>query len=894
MDNPAQTIAPKQTFVWEKYKIWITLAAFLLIYILIFYRLSPKLLFSDTILTGGDTASWYQSAAEQKEFLTKHGRLFGWSISNFFGYNELQHYFCIPFLISVLLSFFMPLTVALKITTILGALTLPVAFWSTVSKITKNFWSAITGAFLSLIFVFNESYTMFGGNLLSTFAGEFSHAISISVFVLFMGFCWESFVDGKRPIVAGILLGLSGLCHLFIFMVAFFMPFFFIFAKFIANTTANKQNDKSGKKSKKANKKSQKDNEPAITFSEDGVMEKILWTYIIAFLVMSFWLVPMIATKKYAQSISMIWNFPNFKDFFIKSFLTLIIIGVLLNLALMIASKAHRLITTFIGYMYLVCGFFYIVSTYLEIPDIRFIPPALIMSILAITVSLSYIPESKDESDIIKTLKPYYYPAVAILCAVGISIFIYTTPKTTTGWYNWNYTGYEAKAEWHNLEGIIKQYGGDDNTGRILWEKQNQNDNKDFGSERAFENLHLFTGRPSTEGVHYGSSFMARATTYMQSEYSLNPVDPEARRIYSQVNPEGWPTRFYMTNSRDIITYSPEIKKKFESHPDFIKTGEFGKFTIYTFRKFPHSYIRVTDNENLSIIKKQKYGFKTDFYRAFRDYELFDKPFVPEEYAKGLTTYKHFNELGICDRETKYTLYKTYDEYRLNNFDNSYNFDNWISEYKYNGSITEESVNSFDIQFKTTEIGKPHIIGMTYSPNFKSKHGERIYPVSPGFMMIIPKNGDVHIHYGWSLAELLGLLLTLLTIPLIVFYPHLERMRLPAQTILRKTAIGLFSFLVVFFLIISLTDSRKIYSDLPTAERLYNTGKQQQALDIANRYATQDNLEKYDNSLIYDYYYLKIRILRDRRQTAEAQELYEYLRNRFNHSRYNEQRVLRF
>ena len=183
---------------------------------------------------------------------------------------------------------------------------------------------------------------------------------------------------------------------------------------------------------------------------------------------------------------------------------------------------------------------------------------------------------------------------------------------------------------------------------------------------------------------------------------------------------------------------------------------------------------------------------------------------------------------------------------------------------------------------------------MTYSPNFKSKHGERIYPVSPGFMMIIPKNGDVHIHYGWSLAELLGLLLTLLTIPLIIFYPQLERMRLPAQNILKKTAIGLFTFLVCFFLIISLTDSRKIYSDLPTAERLYHSGNQQQALDIANRYATQDNLEKYDNSLIYDYYYLKIRILRDRRQNQEAKELYDYLRNRFNHSRYNEQRVLSF
>ncbi|HPO49414.1 MAG TPA: hypothetical protein PLO89_03730 [Spirochaetota bacterium] len=845
---------------------------FAFIYILMGVKMNLGLIFTDTILTGGDSASWLQSADHLKNHLLPNGRLFGWSLANFFGYNELQYYFVPPFLFAAILGIFMPLTIALKITTLVGAFTLPMFFFISLKKITKNLWISLMGSVLSLVFLFNESYTMFGGNFLSTFAGEFAYSFSMSIFVLFIGICWETFEKNKSPIFAGILLGLTGLSHMFVFMPAFFVPFFFIFIPKILDSVNNSSLVKNGGGSKKnkTSKESVKDEGEKIEFSTEKNLEKILFIYVIVFIIMAFWILPMALTRSYSTSISMIWRFKDMKDFFGQTFFAIINVGFLFSIFILINSFKDRILALFSIYFYLVCAFFYFISTFLEIPDIRFVPPAIIISIFSIAFFFNYTPKffSKKESK-------YTNPIILVLLCVVISVFVVAYPKNVTSWFNWNYTGYEAKKEYPNLEKIVAQYKGNIDSGRLLWEKQNQNDNADFGSERGFENLLFFTGRPSTEGVHYGSSFMARATTYMQSEYSLNPVDPEANRIYSVVNPDGWPTRFYQTNSKDIILYSDDLKNKFAIHKDFEKTGEFGKFHLYTFKNFPKSYVRVTDFDKISVVKDNKYGFRTDFYRHFRDYELFDLPFVFEKNAG--------------DLKSKCKYYKNYDEYYSERFPEDYDFDKWLESYKYKESVTSERVDHFKIEFDTAEVGKPHLINVTYSKNFKSKNGEKIYPVSPGFMMIIPEKNQVRIYYGWNIYEIIGLILTLLIIPVIIFRKKIFSINFPFQKEIRLVALAIFLILVAFFLFETLFNSRKIHGDYKKAEKLVNQlNDYNGALRIINKYATLDYLDRYDNSIIYNFYTMKARILSNTGKKKEAKEVYEYIFRRYNHARMND------
>jgi len=172
-------------------------------------------------------------------------------------------------------------------------------------------------------------------------------------------------------------------------------------------------------------------------------------------------------------------------------------------------------------------------------------------------------------------------PSIAsLVLVVAASAGAAAMARNSPAWYRWNYSGYEAKTEWPAMEALGKTYKGTPDGGRFLWEKQDQRDNRDFGSERAFENLSLFTGHPTSEGIHYGSSMMARAATYLQSTYSPNPVDPEAERIYSEIDPQSWPARFSLLNARYIVTHSEQITALFSAHPAFALDGKFGKFRV--------------------------------------------------------------------------------------------------------------------------------------------------------------------------------------------------------------------------------------------------------------------------------------------------------------------------
>ena len=84
--------------------------AFLMIYFDIRY------LFSDTVVTGGDTASWQGVADHLMRTLIPHGRFTGWDMGNFCGYPNFNFYFLPPFLLAVIpaILFDIPLSITLK------------------------------------------------------------------------------------------------------------------------------------------------------------------------------------------------------------------------------------------------------------------------------------------------------------------------------------------------------------------------------------------------------------------------------------------------------------------------------------------------------------------------------------------------------------------------------------------------------------------------------------------------------------------------------------------------------------------------------------------------------------------------------------------------------------
>ena len=94
-------------------------------------QLHPDLLFSNTTPTGGDMGAHVWGPAYLRDHLLPHFRLSGWAPDWYAGFPMYQFYMVIPALAVVLVNLILlPYGLALKLVSIAGVLTLPIAVWA--------------------------------------------------------------------------------------------------------------------------------------------------------------------------------------------------------------------------------------------------------------------------------------------------------------------------------------------------------------------------------------------------------------------------------------------------------------------------------------------------------------------------------------------------------------------------------------------------------------------------------------------------------------------------------------------------------------------------------------------------------------------------------------------
>jgi hypothetical protein len=172
-----------------------------------------ELMFSDTITSGGDMGSHYYPGLYMKDVLLPKGQVSGWCPGNYGGYPIFQFYFPLSFLIMSGLSSVMPYAVAFKIGTILGTLLMPICAYVGLRLLRAPFPGPAIGSLATLCFTFMEANSMWGGNIPSTLAGEFSLSLGLSLTVLFFGTIHRVAETGRGVVWSGLLEALIGLSH---------------------------------------------------------------------------------------------------------------------------------------------------------------------------------------------------------------------------------------------------------------------------------------------------------------------------------------------------------------------------------------------------------------------------------------------------------------------------------------------------------------------------------------------------------------------------------------------------------------------------------------------------------------------------------------------------------
>jgi hypothetical protein len=80
------------------------------------------------------------------------------------------------------------------------------------------------------------------------------------------------------------------------------------------------------------------------------------------------------------------------------------------------------------------------------------------------------------------------------------------------------------------------------------------------------------------------------------------------------------------------------------------------------------------------------------------------------------------------------------------------------------GAVTNLLVEDDRISFDTTAIGVPHLVKVSYFPNWEAEGADGPFRAAPSLMIVVPTEGSVVLHFGRTSSETVGQILTLLAL----------------------------------------------------------------------------------------------------------------------------------
>lgn len=648
----------------------------------IFNYISPSLLLSKTITTGGDTGTHYYPAQYMRDYLLPNFKIIGWSPGWYLGFPMFQFYFPLTFVIMALLSYIIPLQISFKLLTVAGTILLPIVVYFAFRLMKSKFPIPIIASSFTLPFLFMEANSMWGGNIPSTFAGEFSYSFGIALTILYFGFLYKGINENKFIVLNSILLALIGFAHIYTLLWAGLTQMFFLLTK----------------KDLKKNF--------IYLFKVNGI----------AFLLLAFFMLPMIFKLSYTTAYSPQWGIHDLKEAF-PPILWPFYVLILASLFFIVKERNKQMF--YLLFSIGVAILLYHVAPFIGVVDIRLAPFFQLMPLLIAPYIISKL----------KIKASFLIPIIILLAT-----FIWTSDHITfiSSWADWNYNGFESKSLWPQYNGINNFVKGTPNSPRVVYE--HSPDHNAAGTLRAFENLPLFSGRSTLEGLYMQSTISSPFVFYTQSEISQVSSCPLPPWTCTSFNIQKGTEHLKMFNVQYFIARSDKTKTALKNYTSEYKL-------VYS--NNPYEVYELTNNNNHYVFVPE---YQPIFYPKTKDwrnisYEWFKKDIsVHIVFDKKTTQKSKFEKIPI---------------------DNNCNI--------------QELVKEESIEFTTDCLNKPHIIRISYYPNWKVKGADKIYLVSPSFMLVYPKQENVKIYYGKTFIDYFSMLLTLIGLIIIGYIIYKNR-----------------------------------------------------------------------------------------------------------------------
>ena len=798
-DAPTETRMTAATAIFVERRTQLAVAAAIIVFttLMVFFTLQPSLIFRNNTPTGGDMGAHVYGPAYLRDHLLTSFRLSGWSNDWYAGLPIYRFYMVVPAIFILLLNIVLPYGIALKLVAVAGLLALPVCTWLFAKLARLVFPLPELLVVASTVFLFDESFTIYGGNIASTMAGEFSFSIALAFSILGFGVFIRGLETGKYRIAATLLLALAALSHGIVLL--------FVFLGYVL----------------------------ILAMHRDAAKWRLGLPVIgTAILLSAFWVVPFVLNHSYMTDMKYEPQPTGYSESFIDMFFPLhtvfdVIImgfaivgflsalwrrnstaswmgiyGIILAIGVFVARESLPII----GLLWnpRILPFFYLLRYMLMMIGIY-------ETVVAVArfASLERAAARVAKTGEVQTLAPsprgrlnFNVATAVVVALLAISVIgfrfqelplatfrtaedgsvrygigPFSVPSSNDGfvdgWARWNFTGYEGKNAYGEYRAIVetmKQIGEDPRygCGRALWE--NNGELNKYGTTMGLMLLPHWTDGciGSMEGLFFEASgttpyhFIAAAA---MSKQSSNPV----RELRYDDNNAALGVRYLQElGVRYYMGFTPEAVREASAQPALREITRSGPWVIYEVAASdlvvpltvqPVVVAGRTDSQadmgHPGDAKERWLEIGTSWLQNPNDWPAVPAASGPSEWQRIDVAIDMNRRIGEPDEASR----------RVDVVLPTQPID-VVNVAPIVVSDVEQGRSS--VSFSVDKIGTPVLVRTSYFPNWNVSGAKGPYRVAPNMMVVIPTQTDVKLSFGWSLLDVFAYVLSILGIVVLV------------------------------------------------------------------------------------------------------------------------------
>jgi hypothetical protein len=716
-------------------------------------QLQPHLLTASTTPAGGDMGAHVWAPAFLRDHLLPSLRLTGWTKDWYAGFPAFHFYMVLPSLAIVVLDVLLPYGVAFKLVAVSGLLALPVAVYAFGRLARLPFPGPQLLAAVTVPFLFDRSFSIYGGNVPSTLAGEFAFSISLVFCVLFLGFVLRGLDSGRDRGWAALLLALTALCHL--------IPAIFAIVGAL------------------------------VALAMRPGRARAWWlasAAAVGGLLTAWWAFPFVYRRAYMNDmgwgkLERYWEnlfpgrigeatsrlFGGSANANVTGDLTWVIVFAVVGFGVSIALR--RRVGVYLGVLSIITAFGFRFAPQGRLWNARLLPFFYLtlyllaaLAVLEIARAISVLVAKDVDIPVrsIVTWSPVFLLVLGLtVLGMGLRVLPFGHTSALDGkyrwlgfesadksyipdWARWNFSGYERKAAFPEYSALVRtmdRLGKDDEhgCGRTMWEYESKLDQ--FGTPMALMLLPYWTDEciGSMEGLYFEASTTTPYHFLNQSELSAAPSRAQRDLRYGNLDVSLGVQHLQLLGVKYYMAFSKSAVAQAERNPDLTELA-----AVSGVERSWHIY-EVADAALVEPVVKLP-AVVTDVDKGGRDWQA-----MAEDWYLDPTQWDVLRAASGPKSWPRTTRDGTPQQIGVNDV-----------------TVTNVHEGTSSISFDVSETGTPMLVKSSYFPNWTVSGADGVYRVAPNLMVVVPTSKHVSLHYGRTPVDWFAWLLTFAGIALVV------------------------------------------------------------------------------------------------------------------------------